>query len=396
MQQLLLERLGGTSVEYTARSTESVLARLHFVVRLPMPKRGAPEPAPVDVEALQAELAAAARSWTDDLADALTARHGAEAERMFARVADAFPAAYQEDFSAEQAVADLERLDGLTAGQLSLRLWTPAGAAAGERRLTVYRVGQRLLLSEVLPVLQNMGVDVVDERPYEIERIGAPPTWIYDFGVAVPAVELPLLRSLPERFTEAVSAVWRRESEDDGLGALVMLAGLNWRQVTVVRAYVQWLRQAGLPFGQTYVEQTLAAHPDVVTRLVMLFETRFSPDRLRGTGRPRGRDRRVAAQRHRRGRVAGRRPRAQLAAGRRHRHPADDVLRGRPPRPSSSTRRPSPTCPSRGLPARCGSARPGSWACTCASVRSPAVGCAGRTAARTCAPRCSAWSRRRW
>ena len=118
----------------------------------------------------------------------------------------------------------------------------------------------------MLPVLQNMGVDVVDERPYEIDRIGAPPTWIYDFGVAVPQVELPLLRSLPERFTEAVAAVWRGEAEDDGLGALVMLAGLNWRQVTVVRAYVQWLRQAGLPFGQDYVEQTLAAHPDVVAR----------------------------------------------------------------------------------------------------------------------------------
>ena len=186
----------------------------------------------VDVEALQAELAAAARSWTDDLADALAARHGAEAERMFARVADAFPAAYQEDFPAERAVDDLERLDGLAEGELALRLWTPPGAAAGERRLTVYRVGQRLLLSEVLPVLQHMGVDVVDERPYEIDRIGAPPAWIYDFGLAVPAVELPLLRSLPERFTEAVGAVWRGEAEDDGLGALVLLAGLNWRQVT--------------------------------------------------------------------------------------------------------------------------------------------------------------------
>ena len=110
-------------------------------------------------------------------------------------------AGYQEDFSAEQAVDDLVRLDGLSEGQLALRLWTPRGAAPGERRLTVYRVGERLLLSEVLPVLQNMGVDVVDERPYEIDRIGAPPTWIYDFGVSVPAVELPLLRSLPERFT---------------------------------------------------------------------------------------------------------------------------------------------------------------------------------------------------
>ena len=282
MQELLLSRLGGTSIEYTARSTESVLARLHFVVRVPVGKRGQPKPMAVDVEALQAELAAAARSWTDDLADALHARHGTEAERLLSQVADAFPASYQGDFSAEQAVDDLARLEGLGEGQLALRLWTPKGAAAGDRRLTVYRVGQRLLLSEVLPVLQNMGVDVVDERPYEIDRIGAPPTWIYDFGVAVPQVELPLLRSLPERFTEAVGAVWRGEAEDDGLGALVLLAGLNWRQVTVVRAYVQWLRQAGLPFGQRYVEQTLAAHPDVVARLVALFEARFSPERSRG------------------------------------------------------------------------------------------------------------------
>ncbi len=279
MQQILLERLGGTSVEYTARSTESVLARLHFVVRVPVGRRGSPKPASVDHDALQAELAAAARSWTDDLSDELTARYGVEAERMLSRVADAFPASYQNDFTAERAVDDLARLDNLAEGELSLRLWTPSGSATGERRLTVYRVGERLLLSEVLPVLQNMGVSVVDERPYEIDRIGAPPTWIYDFGIAVPAIELPLLRSLPERFTEAVGAVWRGEAEDDGLGSLVLLAGLNWRQVTVVRAYVQWLRQAGLPFGQRYVEETLAGHPDVVSRLVALFETRFSPGR---------------------------------------------------------------------------------------------------------------------
>jgi len=277
MQQLLLERLGGTSIEYTARSTESVLARLHFVVRLPVSRTGRPGPTVVDTEALQAELAGAARSWTDDLADALVARHGADGEPLFARVADAFPAAYQDDFPAERAVDDLARLEELAPGQLALRLWTPAGAGPGERRLTVYRVGERLLLSDVLPLLQHMGVSVVDERPYEIDRIGGARSWIYDFGVAVPAVDLPLLRSLPERFTDALGAVWRGDAEDDGLGALVMLAGLNWRQVGVVRAYVQWLRQAGLPFSQAYVESALAAHPDVVSRLVALFEARFSP-----------------------------------------------------------------------------------------------------------------------
>jgi glutamate dehydrogenase len=279
VQQLLLERLGGSSIEYSARVTESVLARLHFVVRPPV-ARGGPTTLPdVDVPALQDALTAVVRSWTDELADALTARYGADAERRFARVADAFPAVYQEDFPATTAVEDLERLDGLAEGELGLVLRRPAGATSAEPRLAVYRVGQRLLLSDVLPMLQHLGVDVVDERPYEIDRIGAPLAWIYDFGLTAPAGDLPFPGSLPERFTEALSAVWRGDAEDDGLGALVLLAGLNWRQVTVVRAYVQWLRQAGLPFGQRYVETTLAAHPDVVARLVALFETRFSPGR---------------------------------------------------------------------------------------------------------------------
>src|SRR4051812_14547506 len=283
MQQLLLEQLGGTAIEYTAWSTESVLTRLHFVVRLPVGRRGSPKPARGDADALQARLAAVARSWTDELADALhPAYPPAEAERLLARVADAFPAAYQEDFPAGRAVEDVTRLEGLEAGGMALRLWTPQGADPSERRLTIYRVGQRLLLSDVLPVLQHMGVDVVDERPYEIDRIGAPLAWIYDFGLTTSVEDPPLLRSLPERFTEAVGAVWRGDAEDDGLGALVLLAGLNWRQVTVVRAYVQWLRQTGLPFGQHYVEATLAAHPQIVGRLVMLFETRFSPGRDAG------------------------------------------------------------------------------------------------------------------
>ncbi|MGY2081789.1 NAD-glutamate dehydrogenase [Modestobacter sp. SYSU DS0657] len=282
MQQLLLEHLGGTTVEFTVRSSESVLTRLHFVVRVPVSRRGLPRLPDVDVPALEAALAGAARSWTDDLADALAARHGDDAPRLLARVADAFPAAYQEDFPAAVAVDDLARLDRLGPGEMDLRLRAPRDPAEGERRLTIYRVGDRLLLSDVLPVLQHMGVDVLDERPYEIDRIGAPLAWVYDFGLASPTDEVPFVGTLPERFTDAVTAVWAGRTEDDGLNALVLRAGLTWRQVAVLRAYVQWLRQGGLPFGQGYVQQTLAAHPGIVARLVALFETRFSPDRAAG------------------------------------------------------------------------------------------------------------------
>src|SRR5918912_3090902 len=357
VQQLLLERLGGSSIEYTARVTESVLARLHFVVRPPVTRGGRPTLPEVDVPALQDALAAVVRSWTDELAEALGARYGADAERRFARVADAFPAAYQEDFPATTAVEDLERLDGLAEGELGLVLRRPAGASAAEPRLAVYRVGQRLLLSDVLPMLQHLGVDVVDERPYEIDRIGAPLAWIYDFGLTAPVGDLPFPGSLPERFTEALSAVWRGDAEDDGLGALVLLAGLNWRQVTVVRAYVQWLRQAGLPFGQRYVETTLAGHPDVVARLVALFETRFSPGRDGGRRAPTSWSGRCARRSAAWSRwtPTGCSPRCWPPSWPPSGPPTTPCPAPGPPCSRSSCTPPrSPTCPSRGRPARCG------------------------------------------
>ncbi|SDN74761.1 glutamate dehydrogenase [Klenkia soli] len=277
MQRLLLETLGGSSIEYTARSTESVLTRIHFVVRV-QARRGVAALPEVDVQELERQLAAAARSWTDDLGDVLAAEYGRDAERRLAQVADAFPPAYQADFPASTAVGDLDRLESLQPGELSLRLWTPRDAAPGERRLTVFRVGERLLLSQVLPVLQHLGVDVVDERPYEIDRIGAPLAWVYDFGLALPAqIEIPATDTLPRRFTDAIAAVWRGDAEDDGLGALVLVAGLTWQQVAVVRAYVQWLRQGGLPFSARYVETVLAEHPDLVAIVLELFAVRFDP-----------------------------------------------------------------------------------------------------------------------
>ena len=181
--RILREAFGGDTVDYTARVTESVLARLHFVVRV---AHGG-ELADVDGDALEAQLVAATRSWSDDFVDALRSAVGeTEAVRLARRWEDAFPEGYKEDITPADAVVDVGRVEALSdANQMALDLYEPPDAAPGERRFKVFTLGAALSLSEVLPVLQRMGVEVTDERPYVFERSGGEVAHLYDFGSAL-------------------------------------------------------------------------------------------------------------------------------------------------------------------------------------------------------------------
>ncbi|MGH8894108.1 MAG: NAD-glutamate dehydrogenase, partial [Actinomycetes bacterium] len=166
MEAILLDAFDGVSIDYTALVSESVLARLHFVVRVDA-GHAVPDVDPVDVET---RLVAATRSWDDDFADALVDSCGEErANELAARYGEAFPEAYKEDLPARAAVEDLHRLEALqTDEDIDLALYAAPGAAEGDRRLKLFHTGEPVSLSLVLPRLQRMGVEVTDERPYEI------------------------------------------------------------------------------------------------------------------------------------------------------------------------------------------------------------------------------------
>ncbi|HEX3610343.1 MAG TPA: NAD-glutamate dehydrogenase [Sporichthyaceae bacterium] len=273
IEEILIEELGGFNIEHSAWVTESVLARLHFVMRVD-PDRTAGRQ--VDTAAIEDRLVAATRTWREDLAEALDERYDpVRATELTARYAEAFPAGYREANSAWAAVDDLTRLERLTGSDdLSVRLYGTEDA----RRFTVYRRGDAVSLSELLPVLQHLGVDVTDEQPYHIACPGQPaPTWIYDFGLAAPAEAQPTA-AVREAFCEAFLAVRRGQAESDGFNRLVLLAGLTWRQVSVLRAYAKYLRQAGTTFGQEYLENVVTAHVPIARMLVRLFEAKFSLD----------------------------------------------------------------------------------------------------------------------
>jgi glutamate dehydrogenase len=281
IQEILRSAFNGVTVDYSAQVSESLLARLHVVVR---GERGKPLPG-VDAEELEAKLAAATRAWADDLAAAIVAQCGEEGSGTLSRrYAGAFTEGYKADFPARTAVADLVRLDRLTDdGEISINLYKPYDAAPGERRLKVYRLGPPISLSHVLPLLQNMGVEVVDERPYEVTPPDAPRRWIYDLGLRHdPSSVVVAGDKIKELFQDAFSAVWRGDVESDGFNALVLYAGLTWRQTMVLRAYARYLRQTGTTFSEGYIERVLRGNVTIVRLLVRLFESRFDPKHFGG------------------------------------------------------------------------------------------------------------------
>jgi glutamate dehydrogenase len=282
-QEVLRSAFGGSSVDYSAMVGNSALARLHVVVHA---EPGRPL-ATADESELQAKVAAAVRSWDEDLAAEAERRLGPErAATMLWTCADGIPETYKADTSPAPAVADLDvvrqlREDG---APFAIRLSVGEGgepasvSADGCWRLRVFRLSP-ITLSDVLPQLQHMGLEVLDEHPYEFSA-DTHPFWIYDFGlrprgrVARADTDAGAIR---HGFETALTALWQGLIEDDEFNGLVLDAELNWRQVMVLRAYARYLRQAGTQFSQNYLQRVLRANPGITRLLVRLFESRFDP-----------------------------------------------------------------------------------------------------------------------
>ena len=129
-------------------------------------------------------------------------------------------------------------------------------------------------------MLSSMGVEVVDERPYELAGLERP-SYVYEFGLRYTGA---LREDARELFQDAVRAVWDGFNEIDGFNALVLAAGLTWRQATVLRAYAKYMRQGNSPFALDYIEDSLRNNVDITRLLVRLFEARFDPADRRRAG----------------------------------------------------------------------------------------------------------------
>src|SRR5215207_9114236 len=276
IEAILRTATGAATIDYTTRVSESVLVRLHFVAYV---ESGVdPDFNEREVEMM---LVAATRSWADDLEEALLDDLGeARGGELFQRYGDAFPAAYRADWVARSALADIVHIEELPeADGLGIVLYRPLEAGPLMLRAKLFRAGRPLMLSDVMPLFENMGVEVGDERPYPITPRGRDGVWIYDFGLTYPGGRDLDTGGVRESFQDTFVRVWRGDVENDAYNRLVLGAALTWREITVLRAIGKYLRQARITFSDSYVERALVAHPEIARLLVALFQARFDPRR---------------------------------------------------------------------------------------------------------------------
>ena len=272
-QAILTQAFAGTSSEFNVSLTESMLARVIITVRT-TPGR-IPQ---VDVPALERRLEKAARRWEDDLKVALVERLGeARANPLLQLFEKGFPAGYREDVPARSAVADVEMAARtLETGLLGMQLYQPLEAAPQTLRFKLFHRDTPIAISDSLPMLERMGLRVLEERPYRVGTADGAPVWIHDFGLVTgeTGIEVDTVAGL---FEDAFGRVFSGAVESDGFNRLVLAAQLSADQISVLRAYAKYMRQTGFPLSQLFVEQTLAANSALAKMLVELFELRFDP-----------------------------------------------------------------------------------------------------------------------
>ena len=273
LEALLAERYGGASVEATPVFGEDDRVQVHYAVH----SAGGLEE--VALKELEREVVSRTRSWDDRLAAALAARQGPRVGAGLAgRWAPRFPEHYKAMVEPAQAVADVEGFSRLEAEETSFAVeLRPEPAERGERTLlSLYKAGPKVELSQVMPVLEDLGLRVIEEVATRLGGDGE--RWVQEFVVLGPGDEPLALEGCAARVAEQIAAVWRGESETDSLNRLVVSAGLDWRQVTLLRAFRRYRQRIGSRFTEGYQNDVLAANPELTASLVRLFELRFDPD----------------------------------------------------------------------------------------------------------------------
>lgn len=286
IQELIGNAIGSNESQFTTYFSESILARVYLVFKID----GA-MPAQVDVATLQAGIVNITRSWNDYLHTALMEAHGEEVSAQLLRdYRDAFSASYQEHYDAPTAVQDIHSINELLIDDIALTEQPRAQKIAlsmyhsgvGEQgafvQFKIFHRDTTLALSDVIPVLENLGFRVVSESTYDIATASGALFWLHDFKLAHQFSSSIDLHALKENFMNAFAAIWHGLADSDAFNALITTAGLGWREVVMLRAYSGYMHQTLFPFSASYMAIALVNQAALTHKLVEFFTLKFDPD----------------------------------------------------------------------------------------------------------------------
>jgi len=277
IEHLLNTHIDGISEGFDIRfSSDSNLARLHFVIQ-----KNPPYLRSIDWPNISKRIRQVSVSWTDKLDAILKAQNDEiSAIRYFKRYANAFPPGYREDYSARTAVADIDFIEKHVPDHAPvMSFYRHIMADSGVINFKLFAMSDPVSLSDVIPVIENMGLKVESEHPFEIRRQNAETVWIHEFTVQQTSeIVDDRIEETAVRIQTAFDQIWKGDVENDGFNRLILEAKLDWRQVVIIRALCKYLLQLDVPFSQAYMIDSLVANASITQQLVDLFEARFNPD----------------------------------------------------------------------------------------------------------------------
>ncbi|TEW50663.1 NAD-glutamate dehydrogenase [Psychromonas algicola] len=276
--ELLSRTMPIADSDFQTYLSESNLARLRLVIHLDKPYEDE-----LEVTAIQLRMQQIIKAWTEELQYSLIEHYGEETGVKLTRKYEAaFPTSYQDIFSSRVAVTDIERIESLfecDERSMALRFYRSVEANDSELKLKLFHQNGALLLSDLIPILENLGLKVAQEYPYQVSPINENTFWLYDFTLLYTADDKFEPEQYRDLFSDAFIAIWYGEADNDPFNKLILGAGIAWRDIVMLRAYAKYLKQIRFGFSHFAIAKTLLDHSALVKKIVALFHARFNPEK---------------------------------------------------------------------------------------------------------------------
>lgn len=276
IEKILCEEFNGELSSRYAQLSNDRIARWHFIIRTKPGQVRDPL-----AETINNRIAKVAQSWTDYFLEVLVDRHGEEkATQLYRKYSKSFNSAYQENFDPRFAVTDVDKLEQLPfSNNIAFNFYREPEDMDNVVRLKIYTSRNAIALSDCLPMLENLGLRVIEEYAFDVITSEAGEDIkhsIHDFYMEDPTGKAFELGALKSHMEDALIAVWSNEVDNDGFNKLVLKAGMSYRQALILRIYSKYLRQLGSSYSEIYMQDTLTQYVEVSKLLTELFEIKFS------------------------------------------------------------------------------------------------------------------------